>query len=108
MANQIQGNCLANNARLRLRQIYPTQQQGLETSQRVYSNATGIFTFTNIPAGTFQIVADLNEATGTYTAASYKFPSPVIVTMDAAGDNLVDVNLTPIALNAANPTTGSR
>ena len=69
-----------------------------------YSNSTGVYSFTNVPAGTYQIVADLNEATGTYTSAGYSFRTPVVVTMDALGDNLVDVNFTPVALSATNPT----
>lgn len=108
MANSISGNCLASNARLRLRQVFPAQQLGLETTQRTYSNASGVYSFTNVPAGTYQIVADLNECITAPYNTGYSFREPVIVTMDAAGDNLVDVNLNPVLLNAANPVTNSR
>ena len=108
MANQITGNVQAVNARLRLRQVHPAQNYGLDTTQRAYSDSNGDYAFTAVAAGTYQIVADLLEATGTYTAASYSFREPVTVTMDAAGDNVANVNLTPIALNAANPVTNSR
>lgn len=108
MANQITGNVLAVNARLRLRKIYPAQQLGLEISQRVYSDASGNYTFTSVPAGTYQVVADLNECITAPYSTGYKFPSPVVVTMDAAGDNLSNVNLQPVLANAANPSSGSR
>jgi hypothetical protein len=54
------------------------------------------------------MVADLLECSTAPYNTGYSFREPVIVTMDAAGDNVQGVNLTPILLNASNPPTNSR
>jgi hypothetical protein len=107
MANSISGNAVAVNARLRLRRVH-AQRFGLETMMRAYSGVNGAYTFANVPEGSYQIVADLLECSVAPYNTGYSFREPVTVTMDVAGDNLVDVNFTPVALNATNPVTNSR
>jgi hypothetical protein len=97
MAFQIAGNCVANNARVRLTPVlYSNSTQSLVT----YTNASGTYTFTNVPAGVYHMVADLNEVTAAHYNSGYVFISGTQVSMDAAGDNLVDVNLTPVLKNS--------
>ena len=108
MAFSIAGNCVANNARLRLVQIPYAQPYQLNTPFIAYSSATGVYSFTNVPAGTYQIIADLLECTTAPYNTGYSYHSNVVVTMDVAGDNLVDVNLTPVLNNAVNPVTNQR
>jgi hypothetical protein len=108
MSFQIQGNVVATNARLRLVAIPYAQPYSLNTPFIAYSSATGAYSFTNVPAGTYQIIADLLECVTAPYSSGYSYRSNVTVTMDAAGDNLVDVNLTPVLLNAVNPVTNQR
>jgi hypothetical protein len=105
MAFQIAGNAVANNARLRLTNTRYQNSDG-QYDFLTYTNATGVYTFTAIPAGTYQLTADLNEVTAAPYNTGYRFPGSVIVTMDAAGDNLVDVNFQPVLKNASNQGLG--
>ncbi len=101
MAFQIAGNAVANNARLRLTNVLYQNSDG-QYDFVAYSNALGVYTFTGIPQGTYQLTADLNEVTVAPYNTGYRFPGSIIVTMDVPGNNLVDVNLTPVLKNAAN------
>jgi hypothetical protein len=101
MANQIAGNVVANNARIRLTSTAPST--GTQFTFVTYSNSSGVYTFTGIPTGTYQLVADLNEVTASPYNTGYEYVQPVIVVMDVAGDNIVDLNLTPTLINAADP-----
>jgi hypothetical protein len=108
VANQILGNVVAQNVRLRLVAIPYAQPYTLNTPFIAYSSSTGSYSFSSVPQGTYQIIADLNEVTVAPYNVNYSFREPVIVNMDAAGDNLVDINLTPVLNNAVNPVTNQR
>jgi hypothetical protein len=101
MAFQIAGNAQANNARLRLTNILYKNSDG-QYDFVTYTNASGAYTFTNIPQGTYQATADLNEVTVAPFNTGYVFRGSQVVTMDAAGDNIVDLNFTPVLKNSAN------
>lgn len=103
MSFSIAGNAQANNARLRLTNILYKNSDG-QYDFVTYTNASGAYTFTGIPQGTYQLTADLNEVTAAPYNTGYRFPGSVVVTMDVAGDNLVDVNLSPVLKNALNYT----
>lgn len=96
---QISGSAVAVNARLRLRPVL--HQQGV-AAQRTYSDASGNYLFTSVPAGTYQLIADLTECTTAPYNTGYSYRTTVVVTMDAVGDNLIDVNFAPTLNNAAN------
>ncbi len=98
MANQIAGNAVANNARLRLVSTAPST--GVGFTQVTYTNSTGVYSFTGVPQGTYQVTADLNEVTAAPYNSGYEYVQPVIVVMDTAGDNIVDLNFTPTLINA--------
>ena len=66
-----------------------------------YSDSSGNFTFTGLAAGTYRLVADTRDLTGTY--AGYIYRSPVEVLLDGT-NNASGVNLRPTAPSASNAT----
>lgn len=100
MSSQISGNCVAQNARVTLHAIFPSGQ-GDNIIQRVYSDVNGNYTFSNVVAGTYQLVFDLNEVSVSPYNSGYRYNSNLIVMMDAALDNLTNINLTPTLIIAA-------
>jgi hypothetical protein len=105
MSNTIAGNVVAQNCKVYLNPIPFVEGQ---VSLITYSGSNGAYLFSNVPAGTYQLQASLAETTVAPYNTGYSFRSSVIVTVDAAGDALVDVNLTPVLLNAVNPVTNQR
>jgi hypothetical protein len=97
MAFQIAGNCVANNARV---QLTPVLYSNSTQSLTAYTNSSGAYTFTNVPAGVYHMVADLLEVSAAPYNTGYVFVAGTTVSMDAAGDNLNDVNLTPVLKNS--------
>ena len=98
----IAGNVVANNARLCL--INTAAQNG-NVAAITYSNASGVYTFSNVAPGSYTIVVDLLECvTAPYsTGYSYRNPQGVQV----VSNNLTDVNFTPVLLNAVNPSVNA-
>jgi hypothetical protein len=99
MPAQISGNCVAQNTRITMHQFFPSGQ-GDNIIQRVYSDANGNYTFSNVSVGTFQLVFDLNECSVAPYNTGYRYLTNLIVTMDAALDSLTNVNISPTLIIA--------
>lgn len=107
MAFQISGNVQAVNALIRLRAVFPGPKNVLPNGGRTYSDASGNYSFSSIPAGVYEVIANLSECITAPYNTGYTFRRFGFVTMDAAGDNIANLNFTPVALNAANPPNGA-
>jgi hypothetical protein len=94
----VSGNCIAVNARLRLRSTAQIQPEAFVDT---YSDANGNYTFSNVAPGNYQIIVDLGECiTAPYNSGySYRNPQGVLV----AAANQSGINFTPVLLTAANP-----
>jgi hypothetical protein len=105
MSFQISGNAVANNARGRLTNILYQNSDG-QYDFVTYTNASGVYTFSAIPSGTYQLTFDTNEVTASPYNTGYRYPGSIIVTVDAVGTNLIDINFQPVLKNASNQGLG--
>ena len=103
MANfTVSGNAIAVNARLRLRPSVHTN--GL-VPQFVYTDASGYYTFVNVPPGPDEIVVELFDGTTAPYNTGYSYRNPQGVQVVAT--NLTNVNFSPVANNAPNPSVNA-
>jgi hypothetical protein len=103
MANVISGNAVAVNAAIFLRAIFPSGQ-GDNVIQKVYTDSSGNYSFSNVIAGTYQIQADLAECITAPYSSGYRYLTNLIATMDSAGDNITNLNFTPTLIIATQGT----
>jgi hypothetical protein len=96
MPFSISGNVVAVNAKLSL---FSVRQTSGQTPITVFSDASGNFTFTNVAAGDYRLVADCSSANAPHnTGYSYRQQKSVSVTTSA----VTDLNFSPTLLTASN------